>query len=278
MIDCHTHTAVSPDAEGDALSSYRQAASLGLKALAVTEHVEANRPEGPENYTTVHTSDEHYFYNRDIFHKSMETNLLVQKQIAGDTVFINGTELGQPTHNFEFADEVVSDERLDFVIGSMHELKGRDDFAFLDYKKEDPDRILTEYFEEILAMCKWGKFDVLGHLTYPLRYICGEQSIPVDISKHESIIRDIFKETASMDKGIEINTSGLRQDYGKTFPDFDLVKLYRECGGQIISLGSDAHKTCDIGKGIREGMEIAKAAGFSKIYYFKKHVPYGISI
>ncbi|MBP0961221.1 MAG: PHP domain-containing protein [Oscillospiraceae bacterium] len=44
MIDCHTHTAVSPDAEGDVLSSYRQAASLGLKALAVTEHVEANRP------------------------------------------------------------------------------------------------------------------------------------------------------------------------------------------------------------------------------------------
>ena len=278
MIDCHTHTAVSPDAEGDTLSSYRQAVSLGLKALAITEHVEANRPEGPENYTTVHTSDEHYFYNRDIFHKSMETDMQVLKQTSGDTVFINGTELGQPTHNFDFADEVVSDERLDFVIGSMHELKGRDDFAFLDYKKEDPDRILTEYFEEILAMCKWGKFDVLGHLTYPLRYICGEQGIPVDISKHESIIRDIFIEIAAMDKGIEINTSGLRQDYGKTFPDYDLVKLYRECGGQIISLGSDAHKTADIGKGIREGMEIAKAAGFSKIYYFKKHVPYGISI
>ncbi|MBP0961220.1 MAG: PHP domain-containing protein, partial [Oscillospiraceae bacterium] len=60
----------------------------------------------------------------------------VLKQTSGDTVFINGTELGQPIHNFDFADEVVSDERLDFVIVSMHELKGRDDFAFLDYKKE----------------------------------------------------------------------------------------------------------------------------------------------
>ena len=278
MIDCHTHTAVSPDAAGDALSSYRQAVNLGLKALAITEHVEANRPEGPENYTTVHTSDEHYFYNRDIFHKSMETNILTASKAVSDTVFINGTELGQPTHNFEFADEVVSDERLDFVIGSMHELKGRDDFAFLDYKKDDPDSILAEYFEEILSMVRWGKFDVLGHLTYPLRYICGEQGIPVDIMKHEAIIRTIFTAVASMDKCIEINTSGLRQDYGKTFPDTNLVKLYRECGGKIISLGSDAHKTTDIGKGIKEGMEIAGAAGFSKIYYFKKHVPYGISI
>ena len=26
---------------------------------------------------------------------------------------------------------------------------------------------LDDYFKEMLEMCKWGRFDVLGHLTYP---------------------------------------------------------------------------------------------------------------
>lgn len=278
MIDCHTHTAVSPDGYDNADASYSQACRLGLKAIAVTEHVEANRPYGPEKYDTLHTSDEHYFYNEDIFRKSMETNFNVTKSLSDSTVFINGVELGQATHNYEFADTVASDERLDFIIGSMHELKGRDDFAFLDYPSLDINKILNEYFDELLSMCRWGGFDVLGHLTYPLRYICGESGINISISSFEDKIRLIFKELAALDKGIEINTSGLRQKYGKTFPDASLVKLFRECGGKIISIGSDAHRTCDIGKGIKEGCDIAQAAGFDKIYYFRKHVPYGITL
>lgn len=278
MIDCHTHTAVSPDGYDNAEASYRRACELGLKAIAVTEHVEANRPYGPENYTTVHSSDEHYFYNHDIFRKSMETNRNILGIAGGNTVFVNGMELGQATHNFDFADSIISDESLDFTIGSMHELKGRDDFAFLDYPDENIPALLNEYFDELISLVKWGKFDVLGHLTYPLRYICGDAGIPVDLSEYSDKIRTVFTELAAADKGIEINTSGLRQKYGKTFPDSDMIRLFRECGGKIISIGSDAHRTCDIGRGVTEGCELAKAAGFSKVYYFKKHVPYGISI
>lgn len=278
MIDCHTHTAVSPDGYDNAVLSYRRAYELGLRAIAVTEHVEANRPYGPEDYETVHSSDEHYFYNHDIFIKSMETNHEVLSTVKTGTAFVNGVELGQATHNFEFADSIVSDDRLDFTIGSMHELRGRDDFAFLDYPNEDISSLLNEYFDELTALVKWGRFDVLGHLTYPLRYICGEAGIPVDLFAYEDKIRTVFTELAAADKGIEINTSGLRQKYGKTFPDLDMIKLFRECGGKIVSIGSDAHRTCDIGKGINEGCELAKAAGFSRIYYYKKHVPYGISI
>lgn len=277
MIDCHTHTAVSPDGYDNAAASYNQACKLELKAIAVTEHVEANRPFGPENYTTVHSSDEHYFYNYEIFQKSMETNTEVSVHTA-DTIFVNGIELGQATHNFEFAEKIVSDERLDFTIGSMHELKGRDDFAFLDYPNENIPSLLNEYFDELISLVKWGKFDVLGHITYPLRYICGDAGLEVNLSDFEDKIRTVFTELAAMDKGIEINTSGLRQKYGKTFPDINLIRMFRECGGKIISVGSDAHRTCDIGKGINKGCELAKSAGFEKVYYFRKHIPYGISL
>ena len=67
----------------------------------------------------------------------------------------------------------------------------------------------------------------------------------VMLKQFEEKILMIFSELAKKDKGLEINTSGLRQKYGKTFPDFECVRLFRECGGKIISIGSDAHKTAD---------------------------------
>jgi len=74
-------------------------------------------------------------------------------------------------------------------------------------------------------------------------------------------------------KGIEINTSGLRQAYGDTFPNLECLKLYRDLGGEILTIGSDAHSNLDLGKGIAQGLDIARAAGFTNIAYFEKHEP-----
>lgn len=279
MTDCHTHTSISPDGSDFPEATAIRAAELGLKAVAVTEHCESNRFYGKDKYD-VHFMfpEEHFFNNYDIFQKSMNENERIKEKYSPKINFINGIELGQATHDIISAEKIVSDERLDFTIGSMHELRKRDDFAFLDYKNENIDALLSEYFDEISALCKWGKFDVLGHLTYPLRYIVGKSHIDIDISAFDETIIQIFRTLAANDKGIEINTSGLRQPYGKTFPDLKYIKLFKKCGGKIITIGSDAHRTADIGAGTKEGAALAKAAGFDKIYYFKKHIPYGILI
>jgi len=277
MTDCHTHTSVSPDGRDTVLAGAMKAADIGLKAYAVTEHCEANRLYGIENCPFTY-NEEHYFNNLEIFERSMAANEEAAEKISGSINFINGIELGQATHNFSDAELISDDERLDFIIGSMHELPGKEDFAFLDYKNENIDSVLSEYFDELIKLCEWGKFDTLGHLTYPLRYIVGENHIDTDISCYEEKIRRIFTLLSHSDKGLEINTSGLRQLYGKTFPELKYIKMFRECGGKIITVGSDSHCTDDIGKGIKEGIALAKEAGFEKVYYFKKHVPYGISI
>lgn len=277
MIDCHTHTSISPDGYDFAEMSAQKATELNLTAIAVTEHCESNRLYGPEK-CDIQYNEEHFFYNYDIFQRSMNENIMVKEKYKNKIIFINGIELGQATHDFEAAEKIVSDDRLDFTIGSMHELKGKEDFAFLDYSKENVGELLSEYFNELLALCKWGKFDTLGHLTYPLRYIAGEAGINVDVSAYDDIIKECFRIIASNDKGIEINTSGLRQPYGKTFPDLKYIRLFKECGGKIITIGSDAHRTQDIGKGISDAVSLASQAGFEKIYYFEKHIPFGIKI
>lgn len=195
--------------------------------------------------------------------------------------FLCGIELGQPLQDIEFAEEIASDKRLDFIIGSHHQNKGKDDFYWIEYKNMDLPQIyalLDDYFKEMLEMCKWGKLDVLGHLTYPLRYIQGDCGIQIDLSPYEDIIREIFCTLIQKGKGIEINVSGLRQKYGKPLPDLGYVKLYKALGGEILTIGSDAHCTADIGRDISAGVEMAQAAGFKYLTYFKKHEPKFIKI
>lgn len=98
------------------------------------------------------------------------------------------------------------------------------------------------------------------------------------MSAHEEMIREIFRTIINNGKGIEINTSGLRQPYGKALPDLRWVKLYRELGGEILSLGSDAHCTADLGKNLADGAEIALEAGFNQLCYFKERKPHFIDI
>lgn len=279
IIDCHTHTRNSFDADNDTvIERCERAIQLGLDAMAVTDHCEVNRFYEKEHYTIDYEQKyDDYGFNR-AFENSMAETTAAKDLYSGKFNLICGLELGQPLADMEVTQQILSDSRLDFVIASMHEMPGHDDFAFLDYSKENVPALLEQNFSEILKIAKWGKFDVLGHITYALRYIQGNQNIPVDMTPYQDTIREIFKAVIQNGKGIEINTSGLRQKYGDTFPSLLYIKLYRELGGEILTVGSDSHKTADLAKGIKEGIEIAAQAGFTRIAYFKERKPYFINI
>ena len=230
IIDCHTHSRNSSDADNDTvIERCERAAQLGLAAMAVTDHCEVNRYFEKARYKIDYEQKYDEYGFKKSFENSMAEISSAKELYSGKVNLICGVELGQPLSDIETAENILSDTRLDFVIGSMHELPGHDDFAFLDYSHENIPNLLEEYFNEIYKMCKWGKFDVLGHLTYALRYIQGEQNIKVDMKPYEEIIRQILKTIIQNGCGIEINTSGLYQKYGKTFPDFKYIKLYRAC-------------------------------------------------
>lgn len=279
IIDCHTHTRNSFDADNDTvIERCERAIQLGLDAMAVTDHCEVNRFFDKDHYKIDYEQKyDDYGFNK-AFENSMAETTAAKELYSGKLNLICGLELGQPLADMEVTEKILSDNRLDFVIASMHEMPGHDDFAFLDYSQEDIPALLEQDFNEILKIAKWGKFDVLGHITYALRYIQGNQNIPVDMTPYQDIIREIFKTVVEKGKGIEINTSGLRQKFGDTFPSLEYIKLYRELGGEILTVGSDSHTTADLAKGVKEGIEIAAQAGFSRIAYFKERKPYFINI
>lgn len=272
LMDCHTHTGFSPDGTGTVAQLCDRAEALGISALAMTEHVEMNRFYSQAHYGTEPRNPWEVFSHDKVLADSLAA-VSAEKSQRKSFRLLCGMEMGQPNADFSLSEQACSDQRLDFVIASLHELLGEEDFFCLDYTRRHVPELLTLYFQQLYDICRWGCFDVLGHLTYPLRYMVGEAGISVDLQPYTEQICCCFRTLVENGKGIELNTSGLRQKYGKTFPDLPLLRLYREMGGEILTLGSDAHCAEDLGKGIAAGMTLAQEAGFGYVCYFEKRKP-----
>lgn len=269
-FDLHTHTSLSFDGESGAEDMVKRAVSLGMKHYAITDHVEINLFRDKSLYPDKETTIENAVREASALIPALK------ERYADKIELLYGAELGQSVHDPALAEKVLAENPYDFIIGSCHMLRGYDDFYFLDYKRNDPQKLMGLYFRELLETAETADFDVLGHLTYPLRYIY-KQGGEVDMEKFGGVIDEIFRALIKNGKGIEINTSDVGGRLG-IVPELTLVKRYRELGGEILTIGSDAHRTSDLGKGIAEGVAAAKEAGFGKIAIYKKRKPGFIDI
>lgn len=257
--DCHCHSHCSPDGKHSVEAMLAQAKDLGLYAVTLTDHCECNEYE--EKY-------------RKRCKKAWDA--MSAAQVPEGLQFYQGLELGQPMQYLAGAQEAVGRFEYDFIIGSLHNPRGKEDFYYMDARsmtQEELDGVLGEYWDQLLEMIEWGGFDTLGHLTYPLRYIQGDQGVPVDLARHREKIDQVFQALMENEIALEVNTSGLRQKLGETMPGFPLLQRYRELGGQLVTLGSDAHCTEDLGKGIDQGMDLLKAAGFTQFAVYEQRRP-----
>ncbi|MGN0589720.1 MAG: histidinol-phosphatase HisJ family protein [Ruminiclostridium sp.] len=265
-FDLHTHTSFSFDGEYGAEEMVFRAYELGIEYYAITDHLEINEYHLPE------------FRYPEILREAKSVIPDLTEKYSGKIHLIKGIELGQPVHDTALAERLLAEGDYDYIIGSCHMIRGYRDFYFLDYDENDPVRLLDMYFDELIEMAEWGKFDTLAHITYPLRYIVGDKGKAIDMSRYEKQIERLFSLIIEKNIALEINTSGLRQSIGETLPGEDLLRKYYDMGGRLITMGSDAHKPEDIGKGIAEGIALAKKIGFTAVSVYKKRKPILIEI
>lgn len=264
LIDMHTHTDSSPDGEHAVTYMCEAAQKCGVRAIAFTDHCDVDH-FNPSN-------------TPKMLSQAFFETVKAQYVYYGDLTVCTGVELGEATYNEELSNKIVTRFKYDFILASIHNLRDKDDFYYLNYDNEDINALLNEYFKEELELIKWGKFDSLAHLTYPLRYIVGEAGKNVSDADYKNIISEILTALAKSGKALEINSSGLRQKYSKTFPDEDTVKMFRDCGGELITVGSDAHRAGDVGAGLSECYDIAVKCGFTNVALFQNHEPILIPI
>lgn len=264
-LDLHVHTDNSPDGNHSPMFICERAEFDGIRAIALTDHCEVD----------VYKAER---YDKRVQQAFFETTK-AQSAFRGKVLVLRGIELGQPQYDSKTAEEILATRAYDVVIGSVHNLRGREDFYFMENLNLQQVRaLLTEYFDEILNLLEWGNFDVLAHLTYPLRYFYAKSGISVDLDEYKTQIDEILKRTAETGKALEINTAGLRQTIGKLSPELETVKRFHELGGEFVTYGSDAHYAEDVGKGMGEAYDAMLAAGFTEMTIFQQRTPLKMKI
>lgn len=257
--DCHNHSNCSPDGRHEPQAMVNRAKELGLYAYTLTDHCECNEYE--EKY-------------RERQAKAWEE--MEKLDIPQGLMVLRGIELGQAAQNPQGAKEAVERYPYDFVIGSLHNMRDKEDFYYIDCRSKSPeevDGLLFEYWSELLEMIDLGGFDSLGHLTYPIRYIQGEQGVRVDLAGHRDRIDEVFKSLIRHEKALEVNTSGLFGKLRETMPGAELLSRYYELGGRLLTFGSDAHCTENLGGGIDAAMDMARNIGFREFTIYRRHEP-----
>ena len=259
VCESHCHSDHSRDGFDPILSLYQRAEELGLRTLSITDHCEINA------YLS-----EAYRDSAIVSHQDIRTLAAEKKQ---GPELLAGVEIGQAMQQVRYANELLDRCDYDFVLASVHNVRNEADFFELDYSAVDVDHFLRLYFNELEEVIAWGRFDSLAHLTYPLRYITGEHHIPVDLDKYAPQIDSILSGLVRTGKALEVNTSGLRQQIGKTLPHLEIVKRFHDLGGAFVTVGSDAHCAADLAKGIEEGYDLLLEAGFQEVTVYRRHIP-----
>lgn len=246
LADCHLHTHHSPDSESSLDAIARAACEAGLSAVTVTDHVEmGDFVRGG--------------YSRSFPASVRETGEAAEKW-RGRLAFLRGVELGEPLENLAETEKLLNTP-LDFVPASLHNLPGLDDFYCLNYEEWDIPRLIDQYFANLLCMARWGRFDSLTHLTYPFRYLPPSWQ-DGGYGRWQDRIDAVLSALAEKGLALEINVSGLREAMNRTLPDLPILRRFRELGGEWVTVGSDAHRPQDVGLHIRDGLLLAREAGF----------------
>ena len=255
LIDMHVHSDNSPDGKHSPMYICECAVKNNLGAIAITDHCEVNT----------------FFeekYNNMVFHSFFETSK-ARSAFEGELLVLLGLEIGQPLSNKDLADKIDNHHNYHYIIASIHTPDGfKEDIKEIEYDKLEVYKFMEDYFLQLAEIAKWDGCDALAHITCPMRRIQGKYHIEFDYSKIYSVTDVLLKTMISYGKALEINTSGLRQNIGLTMPDVNIIRRYHELGGKLLTVGSDAHDANDCGKGIQEGMNIAKDCGFEKLTFY----------
>ena len=254
LADYHTHTEASPDCKESIFNVCASAVKAGLSEICITDHFDCGYKECREVISASYAS---------IARAALEFEPVLKVK--------RGAEVGEATQRHDDEKFLLDNYKFDCLLGSMHNIRGNVDFYYMDVLP-DPEGMIRMYFEELIEMCETCDFDVLAHLTYPLRYkaFLGIK----DLSIYDKEITRIMRLLADTGRALEINTGGVRiRDYGLPAPTEDLVRLFKTLGGEIITFGSDAHSADVVAADFDVAVAVAKAAGFSHYAVYNDRVP-----
>lgn len=262
IADYHVHSKFSSDSDSSMESMIEKAISLGMERICFTDHMDYDFPV-QNGYTFVFDPEE-YFRTLNVLESRYRDKIKVLK----------GVELGLQPHLAKRYHNLISDYPFDFIIGSSHLVQGVDPYQKIYWESTTKEEGIRRYFQSIIDNVKaFREFQIYGHLDYAIRYAPGSNE-GYTYEGYADIIDTMLKSIIESDRGIEINTSGLKYGLGHPHPHSDIIKRYKELGGELITIGSDGHKPEHLGYAFKQAEELLKFLGFRyyAVFEMKKSI------
>lgn len=262
LWDCHMHSSFSADSQAPMESMILEAKARGLSGICFTEHLDPDYPPVPDSLD----------FSLDLpAYRTSFTKL--KEKYAGQLEVRFGIEFGLQPHLEQEFQTLLSQEPFDFVIGSSHVVHGYDPYypEFFQGRKESA--CYMEYFESILEnLAVINGMDVYGHIDYIVRY-GPSQNREYSYGRYQDILDEILRTILDKGMGIEINTGGYRYGLGEPNPCGRILRRYRELGGEIITVGADAHAPEQIAFSFDKAAALLSDCGFRYYTVFHNRKP-----
>lgn len=261
--DFHVHSEFSTDSHEKMENMINKGIELGLNTICFTEHHDIDFPpiiDDQENAFILNTDS--YLYDLLALRHKYEDKINV----------LFGVELGMQPHLRRELAVYAKSYDFDFIIASVHIMDRKDPYVRDSFSDLTDEELYRRYFKEVLDDLKiCSNFDVLGHLDYVVRYGY-EKDKDYSYSKYKDCIDPILEKIIDMEKAIELNTGAIRHNMKELNPCMDILKRYRELGGEIITVGSDAHEAKYLADGFSRAEQVLKDCGFKYYCTFEKRI------
>lgn len=257
LLDYHVHSRYSCDGAASMEELCQAALKAGLREMAITDHLDFE----PLDPCYDHFRAERYWRAFERCRATFDGRLVVRA----------GVECGEPHRYKEEVASVLRAHPYDFVLASIHWVDGRPTFSGAFFDGLDLDDGLALYFDELLQLAEEADYDVLAHVDIYRRATFGRFGLrEPDLRRHEHRVRRVLRAVAERGKGIEVNTSYLWKGMGRPGPSVQVLRWFREEGGRIVTLGSDAHRPQEIGLGFDQALAMLREAGFEGATLFRR--------
>ncbi len=260
FADYHMHTNFSTDTDVSPTAMIDAAIAKGVDSICITDHYDKDYVNGTTDFTF--DIDQYFAYFRNL-----------QDKYQGKIKLRIGVEIGLQMHLGDFYQKMMQQYPFDFVIGSAHFLKGQDPYykkVFQGVADQESYQVAFQEMKELVGTIQ--EFDVLGHMDYIVRY-GNQQATHYSYAQHKEVMDEILRTLIETGRGIEVNTAGWKYGLDFAHPHPDILKRYKELGGEIITIGSDAHNPEHVAYEFERARKLLIAQGFKYYTEFIQRKP-----
>ena len=270
FADYHVHTDFSDDSHYPLEDVIKDAIAMKMDEICITDHVDYGIKVDWDSGKEIVCRHGDPLANVD-YPKYMRAIKDMQSKYGDKITIKTGLEFGIQMHTIDQFEQLFDRYRFDFILLSVHQVEDKE-FWTQDFQRGRSQQQYNErYYEEMLNLVEnYQNYSVLAHMDLITRY---DEAGIYPFEKIKPLIKNILSIVIQNGKGIEFNTSYGRYGLNDTTPSIDILKLYHEMGGKLITIGSDGHKPEHLGVGFDEAKRILKKLGFEAFCTYQNMQP-----